>query len=393
VSDMVALADLVSESRSGYWGAGAGEQEMDVRIVRNGDMAPDGSIRWRSLPVRSLTAPEVERAALRRDDLLLTTSGNCGTVAHIVAPPHETTCASNFVRILRVEAERVLPRYLYHFMRFPQFQASIAPYIRGTTLKNLSLSAALPAVQCPLPSLGEQRRIAGILDRVESIRAARLRSIILLEDLIHAAFLEMFADASIPVVPLAEVISETKLGLVRGSSELNLEPGTAYVRMNAITDKGALTADGLRYTNVSEAEATGYALRPGDLLFNTRNSRELVGKTALVPPHLEGAVFNNNLMRIRFKALIEPEYVAFAFRTPVAQKYLESCKVGTTSVFAIYAKTLMAMPVPLPPVDEQRLFAAYVGAARMQQDRLASTQDHLDELRRTVGQRAFRGEL
>ena len=50
-------------------------------------------------------------------------------------------------------------------------------------------------------------------------------------------------------------------------------------------------------------------LKKGDFLFNTRNSRELVGKTTLFPGG-EGTVFNNNIMRIRFRTIVLPEYIA-----------------------------------------------------------------------------------
>jgi type I restriction enzyme S subunit len=35
---------------------------------------------------------------------------------------------------------------------------------------------------------------------------------------------------------------------------------------------------------------------------------------------------------------------------------LDARKSGTTSVFAIYQKALMELPVPLPPVDRQRQY-------------------------------------
>ena len=78
-----------------------------------------------------------------------------------------------------------------------------------------------------------------------------------------------------------------------------------------------------------------YRLESGDLLFNTRNSEELVGKTALFRG--DGLyLFNSNLMRIRFKQGVEPEFIAAALRTPWLQHELRLRKSGTTSVFAIY---------------------------------------------------------
>jgi type I restriction enzyme S subunit len=51
--------------------------------------------------------------------------------------------------------------------------------------------------------------------------------------------------------------------------------------MNAITRNGELELGNVQRTHATEAEIEAYRLEPGDFLFNTRNSEELVGKTAL----------------------------------------------------------------------------------------------------------------
>ena len=49
-----------------------------------------------------------------------------------------------------------------------------------------------------------------------------------------------------------------------------------------------------------------FALPGGDILFNTRNSVELVGKTGIVTGEASGFIYNNNLMRIRTKPDVLP---------------------------------------------------------------------------------------
>lgn len=189
----VALADLLTESRAGFWGGEAGTGEADVRVVRNGDIQQSG-VRWRDLPLRSVLQRELERAEVREGDILITTSGNCGYVAHVEARPVEPCIASNFVRILRFDEARVEPRYAFHFLSTDGFRARLAPFIRGTTMKNLSLAAAAEAVQMPLWSLQEQRRIAAILDQADALRDKRRSGLAQLDSLVQSIFLEMFGD-------------------------------------------------------------------------------------------------------------------------------------------------------------------------------------------------------
>ena len=46
----------------------------------------------------------------------------------------------------------------------------------------------------PLPPLGEQRRIAAILDHVDALRAKRRQSLAHLDKLAQSIFLDMFGD-------------------------------------------------------------------------------------------------------------------------------------------------------------------------------------------------------
>ncbi|WP_146741320.1 MULTISPECIES: restriction endonuclease subunit S [Lonsdalea] len=77
--------------------------------------------------------------------------------------------------------------YLFYFMRsldLYQFSgATTIPALRKSMLEN---------IQIPLPPLSEQKRIAAILDKADSIRQKREQAIKLADDFLRATFLEMF---------------------------------------------------------------------------------------------------------------------------------------------------------------------------------------------------------
>ena len=84
-----------------------------------------------------------------------------------------------------------------------------------------SLLRARPAevfkIQIPLPPLAEQKRIAGILDAADALRAKRREALAQLDTLIQSTFLDMFGD---PVTNpmrwhvgrLEDCFSETRAG-------------------------------------------------------------------------------------------------------------------------------------------------------------------------------------
>ena len=186
------LDELLISANAGYWGVEPNGSDVDVCVVRNGDIKPGLGVRWLDLPQRGFREAEVAKSRLLQDDLLLTTSGDCGVVAMVEKSPEQTTCASNFIRVLRVNPQKVHSRYLFHYMQTANFSRALQPFIRGTTMKNLSVKQALPTVRVPLPPILEQRRIAEALDQAEALRARRSESLARVDELTRSIYSSMF---------------------------------------------------------------------------------------------------------------------------------------------------------------------------------------------------------
>ena len=285
-------------------------------------------------------------------------------------------------------------RYGYHAA------CSLTPLLKhfapSTTVKIVKKSA-FAEFQIPLPPLDEQQRIAGILDAADALRAKRREALAQLDTFLQSTFLDTFGD---PVTnpmgwvetPFGDITTDTKLGLVRSSKEFGWDFGIPYVRMDAVTGDGYFLPDKVQSTHADEEEVEVFALRPGDFLFNTRNSKELVGKVCVFPGP-EGWLFNNNLMRVRFRADVEPWVIAMQFRFRRVQRELEKRKSGTTSVFAVYWKSLQTLPVLVPPLYLQHRFGTLLESVEQQKARQCAHLAELDTLFASLQSRAFRGDL
>ena len=266
-----------------------------------------------------------------------------------------------FCALIRANPERCLPEYLAFFLKTARFRKWTSES-QGANIKNIKKSA-LEDFEVPVPPLSEQRRIVDLLSRAEGIVRLRREAEKKAAELIPALFLEMFGDpATNPKAwrtsSLDSVLSETKLGLVRGAKEMDVKKSFPYVRMDAVGG-GSVRVSALKRVDATEKEIGEYSLRYGDFLFNTRNSKELVGKTGMFKDGNESVcLFNNNLMRMRFDGTsLLPEYVNALFQTSYIQKQLEAIKRGTTSVFAIYYKDLRHIELRLPDLKLQQEFA------------------------------------
>lgn len=169
-----------------------------------------------------------------------------------------------------------------------------------------------------------------------------------------------------------------------------------YLKMNSLGEMWGYQCSDLPGVHCTADELKRFELKSDDWLFNTRNSVELVGKSCVWrgPP---GIVFNNNLLRVRFMPDVDPNWIEVFFRSPKGRGLLSAVKSATTSVAAIYQRSLMGLSVDIPPRQEQteivrRVDLLFAYADRLEA-RLQAAQTATGRLTPALLAKAFRGEL
>lgn len=108
---------------------------------------------------------------------------------------------------------RVIPgneldkNFAFHLLE--EITAEVKSAAHGVAMLHMT-KGGIEAWQISLPPLVEQRRIAGLLDRAESLRAERRSTLALLDELTESIFLDLFGDLatnskSWPRVPFGEL--------------------------------------------------------------------------------------------------------------------------------------------------------------------------------------------
>ena len=155
---------------------------------------------------------------------------------------------------------------------------------------------------------------------------------------------------------LKDIQIEGRLGGNYENAEAN--NGIPVIKMGNL-DRGVIKIEKVQYLSENEVHNKIDVLMEGDLLFNTRNTLELVGKVAIWKNELPFAVYNSNLMRMKFdKKLVESNwFMNYAFNSHYGLSQLRGIATGTTSVAAIYGRDLESIKFLLPPLPEQRAIA------------------------------------
>lgn len=182
---------------------------------------------------------------------------------------------------------------------------------------------------------------------------------------------QSFAGIRLPKVPPNwRFASVSELGATDQQSVLTGPFGTSLGRRDfcdggvPVLTIGCLSEQGIRldkalYVSAAKAkELDRYRLRTGDLLFSRMAS---VGRAGIVGDDLEGALFNYHIMRLRLdETKILPKlFTQYVRGAKPVRDYLLAVNHGATRD-GINTEQLLAMPVIVAPISEQRRIVAEI---------------------------------
>ncbi len=279
-------------------------------------------------------------------------------------------------------------KYLYYAMKVMKFVGGNQA-VMGITLNSKSLAE----LKIPLPSLGDQIRIAAVLTRAEKLIAKRKESIKSLDEFLKSTFLEMFGDPVSMRKQQKTKLNDFIIFLTSGSrgwAQYYTESGELFLRINNVRD-GYLKLDDIIFvTPPDNAEAVRTKVKKDDLLLSITAD---LGRTAVVSKDIEGAFINQHLALIRLKQdEINPMFVAWYFAMPygksiVMKKNREAVKAG------LNFDDIRSFEIVTPSITLQNKFAAIVEKAEAIKVKYNESLVEMEKLYGGLSQRAFRGEL
>ena len=316
-------------------------------------------------------------------------------LAKIARPTFSGICSTDILPIL--PGPELNRGYLAQFLRLPAMVDAAASLTTGANLPRIS-PKALEEFQIPLPSLGEQQRIAELLDRTEALRARRRAALAQLDALTQSIFLDLFGDpATNP-----KDWSQTKLGelLVKGPQNGLYKPSTDYgsgtqiLRIDAFYDGVVTGLEELKRVRISHDERHLYALRSDDIVINRVNSLEYLGKSALIPKLMEPVVFESNMMRLAVNTdCVSPVYVIQFLQTNFVRTQIRKAAKNAVNQSSINQRDVAGFVINVPPLTLQAKFARRVAAVEKLRAAHRASLAELDALFASLQYRAFRGEL
>lgn len=289
-------------------------------------------------------------------------------------------------------------RFLYYYL------TSIVDLLNslgtGATFKELS-GGKLKEVTVPFPSLPEQRRIVGILDKafdgVATAKANTEKNLQNSRTLFESHLQSVFTRRGPGWVEkrLGDV-ADTQYGL----SEPMNEEGKGYkiFRMGEVQGGRLIDTGRMKFADISRAEFEKYKLQPADILFNRTNSFELVGKTGILG--LQGDYcFASYLVRVLLKPdVMLPAFLNYFMNSERFQASVKKKASKSINQANINATILSNESIPFPEsLKEQKIIITRLDALREETQHLGRLYQRklaaLEQLKRSLLHQAFAGEL
>ena len=274
---------------------------------------------------------------------------------------------------------------------------SLSPRTKWSQLKEYAF---------PLPPKDEQRRVAETLwaaDEVIQQYSVSLRGAENLRRVFLSKLMEAGADScrckNTPLGPLPETwdvirvgdAGEVQLGRQRAPKYQTGKYTRPYLRVANVFDNRLDLSDVLSM-DFGESDFRTFSLRPGDILLNEGQSRELVGRCAMYHGEVKDCCFQNTLIRFRSGVRVLPDFALAWFHYAFYRGLFAEVARQTTSIAHLGAGRFSSLYMPIPPPDEQSHILHLVEVIGESRGEIEQHLCNTKNLKRTVTEQLLRCE-
>lgn len=389
------LRDVLQEAQGGF--ASGKRDPKGIIQLRMNNVTTRGGLDWSSCVRVPRGEAPLQDYLLRDGDVLFNNTNSTELVGKTALFENhgEPVVFSNHFTRLRTKADSLIPAFLAFWLR-TQWQEGLFERICDRWIGQSAVQRdKLLALEIPLPTVEEQKRIVGILnEQIAAVERARSAAEIRLEaaDELPAVYLRaVFAGAEArawPVHRLGEVLrprkevvhprdepkgSATFVGLEHVESHTGRQLGAMHLEMSGLTGRKP-------------------RFRKGDLVYGYL--RPYLNKVWIAA--FDGLCSVDQYVFEVDRNRADTEFVAWFVRSPV---YLERAPIDTTpgQLPRIRTEEVADVKIPLPALVEQRRVASVLAremlVARQLRTALEEERKAITALPAAFLRQAFKGEL
>ena len=260
---------------------------------------------------------------------------------------------------------------------------------RGATFLQIS-KADIASLEIPLPPLDEQRRIADLLDRAQSIIEVSKNRCQKVE-ILKSSLTESAIENSISWQRLEE-IAEVTGGLSQNRKRQELPKQVPYLRV-ANVHRGSLSLSNLKHFGVSDRELKRTRVLRGDILMVEAHANQFeVGRAAILNKSISELSHQNHLFRIRSEGM-PPRVLEALLNSRFARRQLIKQSKTTSGLFTINISGARSLKIPVLSQEVSKMLDRRLEDISRLQVESSTMREIADQLYTSLATRAFAGEL
>ena len=358
------LSSLCEKFTDGDWIEAKDQSDSGVRLIQTGNV---GVTEYLDKPNNKkwVTADTFERLRCEEvlpGDILISRLPEPAGRACIMPNLGTKMITAVDCTIVRTFAE-YSSKFLVQFLSTHDYFNEVNTALAGGTRQRISRSN-LASFDVPTPPTFEEQEAIGNyfkhLDHLITLHQRKYDSLVN----VKKAMLEKMFPKNGETVPeirfkgFTDAWEQRKLvndlkSIQTGTNKLGSTENTGMplLKMGNI-QRGYFSLDKLEYLDENDVVEPENIAYKGDFFFNTRNTLDLVGKGATWTGDSGKYAFNSNIARFDLGEL-DTIFFNYLYNTGSIQKQVHARAMGTTSVAAIYPRTLDSITYCIPCKEEQ----------------------------------------
>ena len=299
------------------------------------------------------------------------------------------------------EIEKQFTRLDASVAALKRVQASIRRY-RASVLKAACEGKLVPTEAELARSEGRDYEPAGrLLERILAERRARWEA----QEKRRGKYKEPTPrdNSNLPELPEGWVwatvgqVSEVQGGIQKQPKRAPVANTFPFLRVANVL-RGALDLEEVHQIEVFPGELERLKLLSGDLLIVEGNgSPSQIGRMAIWKGEITDCVHQNHIIRARVADWIDPQYVEAYWNSPLGSSRVLGVASSTSGLYTLSVSKVSVLPIPLPPLAEQRRIVAEVerrlSVIQQAEATVEANLARAGRLRQSILKQAFSGKL
>ena len=304
---------------------------------------------------------KLKRSQLKEGDLLFSIAGAIGRVA-IVTKEMLPANTNQALAIIRIVNEQIYLPYIRLILTSPIVIEQFERKKQGVAQLNLSLKD-INEISIPLPSKEKQIELADLFKKVVNIIYKKKEELLALDDLVRGRFVEMFGDPVVNSKGWIESSLSEKLNVLGGyafkSDQFDEIDGIPVLRIGNI-NAGYFKPVNMVYWK-EDKSLERYAMYPGDLVMSLTGTvgKDDYGNVCILGNDYKMYYLNQRNAKLEIKDGIDKYYLSQLLKFEPMKKRLTGISRGVRQA-NISNKDILNLVVPVPPIELQNQFAAFV---------------------------------